>query len=380
MENLFNIATFLTSEGFRVNTDLLETNLINILILVFILVQFIGNSLATALTERKQKIIDSVADAEKSYEISKSRLDEANNQLAQTKIAIDKIVQELQLTKTNIIKTGADRICQEMLSQIQTSALTIVLEEQKLITQVKKQIITLAIRGVIFFLAQTFQDGPEHQFILNDIINHKIGVSLRGLSCERNKSFSAVFSDISPVAYPYAEALMVVAEAENSLDSVTEDINNIFDLLPNVDGWQEYFSNPQIDITAKKDFVKKVFGTKVNDITLKFLLLLVDRRRMSIFEDIIMVYWSVLLEKSKTIIVDVISFIPLSKGQEENLVGQMKLFLPTNPNFIELTLCRDTGILGGLVVVIGSEIIDFSYVGQLRNMLSYLGGDISIVN
>jgi F-type H+-transporting ATPase subunit b len=135
MENFLNTSTLLTSAGFSLNTDILETNLINIAILIVVLVQFLGRSLTTALTERKQKIIDSVTDAEKSYEIAKSRLDEANNQLAQTKIAIDKIVQELRSTKTKIIKTGAERICQEMLSQIQTSELTIALQEQKLITR-----------------------------------------------------------------------------------------------------------------------------------------------------------------------------------------------------------------------------------------------------
>lgn len=148
MENLFSVSTLLTSEGFSLNTDILDTNLINILILVVVLVQFIGSSLKTALNERKEEIIDTVSDAEKRLIDAQDRLVEANNQLAQTKISIDKIVQELQSTKINIIKTGTVRLRNEMLSQMKASELTIALQEQKLLTEIKKQILTLAIKRV----------------------------------------------------------------------------------------------------------------------------------------------------------------------------------------------------------------------------------------
>merc|ERR1711988_466508 len=97
--------------------------------------------------DRKQKIVDNINDAETRLTEAKNRLAEANTQLAQTKVAIDKIVQELQITKVNIIKNGANRVYQEMLSQIKTSDLSISLQEQKLLSQVKQQIITLAINS-----------------------------------------------------------------------------------------------------------------------------------------------------------------------------------------------------------------------------------------
>merc|ERR1712054_107228 len=121
-----------------INTDILETNLINITILVVILVQFVGGALTTSLADRKQKILDNVNDAEKRLSEAKERLSEANIQLAQTKVAIDKIVQELQTTKINVIKTGADKIYQEMLMQMKSSELAISLQEQKLLTQIKQ--------------------------------------------------------------------------------------------------------------------------------------------------------------------------------------------------------------------------------------------------
>ena len=58
MEIFLNTSTLLNSGNFRLNTDILETNLINIAILIVVLVQFVGGALTTSLADRKQKIID----------------------------------------------------------------------------------------------------------------------------------------------------------------------------------------------------------------------------------------------------------------------------------------------------------------------------------
>jgi F-type H+-transporting ATPase subunit b len=167
METFLNTSTLVNSIG--INTDILETNLINITILVVVLVQLVGGALTTSLADRKQGIIDKVNDAEERLSEAKERLSEANIQLAQTKVAIEKIVQELQSTKINIIKTGADKIYQEMLMQMKTSELAISLQEQKLLTQIKQQIITLAIKRVVTKLKQDLTIS-QHVLIINKCI------------------------------------------------------------------------------------------------------------------------------------------------------------------------------------------------------------------
>ena len=174
MEIFLNTSTLMNS--LSINTDILETNLINITILVVILVQFVGGALTTSLADRKQKIIENVNDAEKRLSEAKERLSEANIQLAQTKVAIDKIVQELQTTKINVIKTGADKIYQEMLMQMKTSELTISLQEQKLLTQIKQQIITLAIKRVVTKLKQDLTIS-QHVLIINKCITRLGGLN-----------------------------------------------------------------------------------------------------------------------------------------------------------------------------------------------------------
>jgi|KNS9Surf_BmetaT_FD_contig_111_153734_length_3925_multi_2_in_0_out_0_3 F-type H+-transporting ATPase subunit b len=175
MEIFLNTSTLINSGNFSLNTDILETNLINIAILVVVLVQFVGGALTTSLADRKQKIVDNINDAETRLTEAKDRLAEANVQLAQTKVAIDKIVQELQVTKVNIIKTGANRISQEMVAQMKSSELAISLQEQKLLTQIKQQIITLAIKRVVTKLKQDLTIS-QHVLIINKCIKRLGGL------------------------------------------------------------------------------------------------------------------------------------------------------------------------------------------------------------
>jgi F-type H+-transporting ATPase subunit b len=175
MEIFLITSTLINSEGFKLNTDILETNLINIAILIVVLVQFVGSALTTSLADRKQKILDNINDAETRLSESKERLAEANTQLAQTKVAIEKIVQELQVTKVNIVKTGANRISQEMLAQMKSSELAISLQEQKLLTQIKQQIITLAIKRVVTKLKQDLTIS-QHVLIVNKCIKRLGGL------------------------------------------------------------------------------------------------------------------------------------------------------------------------------------------------------------
>ena len=174
MEIFLNTSTLINSVS--LNTDILETNLINIAILVVVLVQFVGGALVTSLADRKQKILDNVNDAEKRLSEAKERLSEANIQLAQTQVAIDKIVQELQQTKINIIKTGANRIYQrnaitnEVIRSFNFSSRT------KLLTQIKQQIITLAIKRVVTKLKQDLTIS-QHVLIINKCIKRLGGLS-----------------------------------------------------------------------------------------------------------------------------------------------------------------------------------------------------------
>ena len=55
---------FPLGEGFGINTNLLETNVINLAVVVGVLIYFGGDVLTSLLTNRKETIMKSITDAE----------------------------------------------------------------------------------------------------------------------------------------------------------------------------------------------------------------------------------------------------------------------------------------------------------------------------
>ena len=89
MENFDQIFTLLAEhEGISLNTDILETGLVNILALVAILIYTGRDFLGSLLEERKTVIVKGVQDAEDRLNEAKKRLDEAEKQLNQANLVI----------------------------------------------------------------------------------------------------------------------------------------------------------------------------------------------------------------------------------------------------------------------------------------------------
>ena len=91
MENFDQIFTLLANEGISLNTDILETGLINILALLGILIYTGRDFLGSLLEERRTTIVKGVQDAEDRLSEAKKRLVEAQKQLNQANIVISEI-------------------------------------------------------------------------------------------------------------------------------------------------------------------------------------------------------------------------------------------------------------------------------------------------
>ena len=99
MENFDQIFTLLANEGISLNTDILETGLINILTLFGILIYTGRDFLGSLLEERRTTIIKGVQDAEDRLNEAQKRLAEAQKQLNQANLVISEIKNETINTK-----------------------------------------------------------------------------------------------------------------------------------------------------------------------------------------------------------------------------------------------------------------------------------------
>jgi len=172
------------------------------------------------------------------------------------------------------------------------------------------------------------------------------------------------------IAQPYAEAFLELA-TKNSLDTTINDLNCLSTAVNSSSDLRKLLSNPLINSQNKKSIIKSIFGEKIDNNTLKFLLVLCDRGRIS--------YLGAILEKATELaykaasieIVKVTSSIQFTSSQQETLISKLKKM--TGAEQIKLEINTNPNLIGGFVIQVGSKIIDTSIQGQLRQLSSYLG-------
>ena len=89
MENIEN-------QGFGLNTNILETNILNLLVVLAVVFIFGGNALRGLLDNRKQAITTNLEEADKRAKQSQEKLAQLKNQLNQYKIKADEILKNGQ--------------------------------------------------------------------------------------------------------------------------------------------------------------------------------------------------------------------------------------------------------------------------------------------
>jgi F-type H+-transporting ATPase subunit delta len=176
---------------------------------------------------------------------------------------------------------------------------------------------------------------------------------------------------LSKVAVPYAEALLDLAKSNDSLKETTNDMNIVSQFLANSSDLKKFLGNPLITKDAKKNVVKDILGEQIDGRTLKFLLLLVERGRIEILEQIAQKFLELSFKQESIEIAKITSSIQLSAQQQKDIAEKLKVI--TGAKQIKLALKVDPSLIGGFTIEIGSKMIDTSIRGQLKQISSLLG-------
>ncbi len=169
------------------------------------------------------------------------------------------------------------------------------------------------------------------------------------------------------VSRPYAEALMSLAQSNNVADKFDSDVRSLLNLLKESEPLQKFFANPFIDGEDKKGVISKILSDDTNPMFRNFLMLLVDRRRIILLEDIAQEYLTQLRELNQIVLAEVISAVPLTDEQKQTIKEKVKSIEP-NAREVELDSKIDSDIIGGVIIKVGSQVVDSSLRGQLRRL------------
>lgn len=170
----------------------------------------------------------------------------------------------------------------------------------------------------------------------------------------------------SEIAGPYAKALMSVAADNNAVDRVGSEVADLLEVLASSEELIGFLSSPLMSPDSKKGVLRQIAEGNVSDFLLSFLLLLVDRGRVAFLQPILQQYQALLRERNQTVLADVTSAVELSEDQQNAIRDRVKTM--TGANSVELSVQIDPSLIGGLVIKVGSQVIDASLRGQLRRI------------
>ena len=145
LETLFSLP--LGSE-FGFNTNVLETNVINLAVVVGIVVTFGGNNLRSLLENRRQTILNNLQEADQRAVEAQQKLEKAKSQLEQAQLKAVEIKKQGSVT----VESDKEQSVRETQSQIkrleENKIETLKLQQQKAINQVSQQVISRAVNKV----------------------------------------------------------------------------------------------------------------------------------------------------------------------------------------------------------------------------------------
>ncbi|AFZ29638.1 ATP synthase F1 subcomplex delta subunit [Gloeocapsa sp. PCC 7428] len=174
------------------------------------------------------------------------------------------------------------------------------------------------------------------------------------------------------IVEPYAQALMSVARNNNLTEQFGEDIRALLNILENSEQLRDFLANPFVSVEDKKAVLQRVVGEGINPYLRNFLMLLVDRRRILLLEDICKQFLAILRQLNQTVLAEVISAVDLTEEQQQAV--REKVIAMTNAREVELDTKIDPDLIGGVIIRVGSQVFDASIRGQLRRLSLRLSG------
>jgi len=168
------------------------------------------------------------------------------------------------------------------------------------------------------------------------------------------------------IVEPYAAALMSLAKSHDLTERFGDDVRTLLYLISESQELKEFLGNPIIKSEDKKGVLQRMVGNDVDHYMQNFLMLLVDRGRIIFLEQIGKQYLALLRELNQTVLAEVTSTVELNGDQKHTVCERVKSM--TGAREVEIETKIDPSLLGGVIIQVGSEIVDSSLRGQLRRI------------
>ena len=171
---------------------------------------------------------------------------------------------------------------------------------------------------------------------------------------------------ISVLSKRYAKAIFDLALEAKSLEKVESDLISIKGLLESSADFNKIVNSPIVSDAAQNAVLEEVLKKmKVQVLTKRFVLVLIENGRLDILQSAIDAYSQMLKSHKGEVSAEVISARALTKKQTSQIEKTLGKSLG---NKVQVTSDVDEEILGGIMIKIGSKMLDASVRGKLDKL------------
>jgi F-type H+-transporting ATPase subunit delta len=177
---------------------------------------------------------------------------------------------------------------------------------------------------------------------------------------------AAESTGISGLAERYAAALFDLADERHELDAVAGDMRELRAMLQASTDLMRLVRSPVLSRAEQgKAMAALVADAKLSQLAADFIAIVARNRRLFAVPAMIEAYLNKLAERRGEVTAEVIAAQELTKAQEDALGEQLRRVVGSR---VTVDVRVDPGLLGGMIVKIGSRMVDGSLKGQLQRL------------
>jgi len=183
---------------------------------------------------------------------------------------------------------------------------------------------------------------------------------------------AAADTSLTGLAGRYALALIDLADEKKELDAVAEDLRGLKAAVVESEDLRRLMRSPLFTRVQQRQAMEALlekFG--VGGLTRKFVLLVTQNRRLFALPGMIDAYLQELARRRGEVTAQVTSAYELSEAQKAALNDALKGVVGAK---VQIDLTVDPGLIGGLIVKVGSRMIDNSLRSKLQRLQIVMKG------
>ncbi|MCB1195561.1 ATP synthase F1 subunit delta [bacterium] len=168
------------------------------------------------------------------------------------------------------------------------------------------------------------------------------------------------------IAQRYAASLFDAAHESNVVREIWAQLEDMSSLLKENRDYRTFVSNPLIPQKEKQAVNTAILKkAEVHDVFIRFMNVLIENNRTGLVKKILYFYRQRAQESFRMVTAHVQSVIPLSDTAKKSISAHLKSLFH---NDVELVCSVAPEILGGLVIRVNNQVMDFSLKNELTRI------------